>query len=845
MDNKERKTLGTNVVPLNYRLEFEPNFKTFKFKGRETIKIEIKNSTSEIRLNAAELKIKSVNLNSHGFAQKAIIKTDEKEEQAVFRFGRPVRGAAELDIEFEGIHNDRLVGFYRSKYTHKGKEKYIMTTQLEAADARKAYPCFDEPEFKATYDISFLIDKELDGVSNMPVKKEENLGGGKKRVVFYTTPRMSSYLLYLGVGRFEFATSKYKRIDFRVITVEGKGKNTKMAMDFGKKFLAFFESYFGIDFPLPKMDLLAIPDFSAGAMENWGAITFREIALLGDDNTSTMRKQNIAAVIAHELSHQWFGDLVTMKWWDDLWLNESFATFMATKAVESVFPKWEYGVQDYTGTLSTALTADQFISTHPINVRVNEPDEIDEIFDSISYDKGGVVLAMLEDYAGKETFRKGLHDYLKKHSYSNATKYDLWKAIGKAVKKKDKNSKFEKVAMDWVDKAGYPIIEVYSGKNDFALKQRRYLLADNSRINDVWPIPVHYMAGSNEENFMFLDGKSARLKVDPESCIKLNYMQKGLYRVKYPDRTLNKLGNLIKSKKLSALDAWGIEKDLFSLAQTSRIKVTAYLSFVERYCLDGDYPLDSSVSDHLNGLCVLLSENKALLRKVKGLSMKYHRIILNRVGWKESKNERNVTTLLRSKAIASLGMNGDIFVLNRVRKMFKTFLATKKPLPKNLKGAIYSTNAWHGDESLYKKFIELYKKEESPEDKRRFLIALSNFGKPELARKALAFSLSKDVRLQDCFVTNSVVSANEIGKKVIWNWTRENWQTFLKRFSRGAHMLPNFVGALDVIDDEKTREEIMAFFSKRGNRRGDMERSLKQSLEMIDANIKLLKFNSN
>ena len=309
MKKMARKTLGKNVIPVNYRLLFEPNLKTFRYKGSETIDLLVRKPVKEIRLNAAELGITGASLESKGTTQNAKIGFDRENEQLVLKFGKRIRGNSRLSIKFTGTNNYGMYGFYRSKYLVNGKEGYILTSQFEAADARKAFPCFDEPAFKATYEISFLVDKELSCISNMPIKTEKRLGNTGKLVTFDKTPKMSTYLLYLGVGKFERRSSKYKKIDFGVVTVPGKSKEAVMALEFGKKFLAFFESYFGISFPLPKMDLIAVPDFSAGAMENWGAITFREVEMLGDEkSTSTARKQRIAEVIAHELAHQWFGD---------------------------------------------------------------------------------------------------------------------------------------------------------------------------------------------------------------------------------------------------------------------------------------------------------------------------------------------------------------------------------------------------------------------------------------------------------------------------------------------------------------------------------------------------------
>ncbi len=835
-----RKTLGDNIVPLNYRLLFEPNFNTFRYRGSETIKVDIRRGSDEIKINSAELEIKNAEIKAGASTYKGKIKTDEKEEQATILFDREIKGSAELRIEFEGTNNDKMYGFYRSRYTDKGKESYILTSQFEAVDARKAFPCFDEPAFKATFDVSFLIDRSLTGISNMPVHQEKEAEGGKKLVTFMTTPKMSPYLLYLGIGRFEAIEDEYRGIKFRCVTVPGKSGKTHMALEYGMKFLEFYESYFGIKFPLPKMDLLAIPDFSAGAMENWGAVTFREVELYGDEkSTSISVRQRIAEVIAHELAHQWFGDLVTMAWWDDLWLNESFATFMARKAVDHVLPKWEFDKQQRIGSLSTALSADQYLSTHPINVKVNEPEEIDQIFDEISYEKGGSVLTMLEDYVGEDNFRKGLHSYLKKHSYSNARKEDLWNAIADVA---SDAKKFSKVAQSWVDKPGYPMIEVKPSNNGRTLEQRRYLMLRSKDDGATWPIPVHYMSAANS-GFMLLDKKSGGLPIEGKGWVKLNHMQKGIYRVRYPDTMLKELGAAIKSEKLDYVDAWGVESDLYALARSSREKVSAYLDFLESYCMDGDYPLNSSVSGHLASLKVLLSDNSTLSKRIADTSIKYHRAALKRLTWTESKDERNVATIFRSMAVSSLGMNGDTEAIERARQMFGKYAATGEKPPKNLKTAAYTITAWNGDKSTFEKIVELYRKEEEPEDRRRLLQALGSFREPSLIRRALDFSRSKDVRLQDGYVIPMVASGNEFGKKEIWPWLRENWQSLMDTYSSGTHMLSRFVDFVDLVDDKKRKAEIETFFADKKNMRKDMERALMQALELMDVNIRFVENN--
>ena len=407
----------SKISQINYDIQFEPIFTNFTFNGIEIITLTTTPTTS-FTLNAAELKIKNCHLIHKGKTIKAKSVLNVKKETLVIQFSKKVSGKVKICIDFTGELNDRLLGFYRSKYKDtSGQTKYLATTQFEAADARRALPCWDEPAIKATFDVSLLVDRNMTAISNMPEKVKKNVNS-KVLVEFQRTPIMSTYLLYLGVGEFEFLEDKLRNIKIRVVTTKGNKKKAHLSLELTKKFLSEYEKYFGIRYPLPKLDMLAIPDFAAGAMENWGAITFRETILLYDPKTSSTRtKQYIAEVISHEIAHQWFGNLVTMEWWNDLWLNESFATFMATKIVDKFYPEWDYWDQFLDDAMSTAMSLDSLKSSHPIDVEVNHPSEIRSIFDSISYDKGGCILRMLEHFVGKKNFQNGLKKYLKKHQY--------------------------------------------------------------------------------------------------------------------------------------------------------------------------------------------------------------------------------------------------------------------------------------------------------------------------------------------------------------------------------------------------------------------------------------------
>jgi len=356
-----------DINPINYQLVFEPDFIKFTFAGKETITINCKKPTKIISINCAEIKIKSLQVKCKGQVISSSTKTNEKKEELTITLKEKIRGRASIVLEFQGILNDRLLGFYHSQYKQGGKTKYLATTQFEAADARRAFPCWDEPEAKATFDISIIADNKYSAISNMPVKSKTKIRG-KTLYKFGKTPVMSTYLVYLGVGEWEYLTGKIGKTQVRVVTTRGNKSKGKFALDLGKKLLVSYEKYFGIKYPLPKLDLIAVPDFAAGAMENWGAITFRETILLYDSQTSsTKTKQYIAEVISHEIAHQWFGNLVTMKWWNDLWLNESFATFMATKFVDKFYPEWDLWNQFIEDAMNVAMGLDSLKTTRNLS----------------------------------------------------------------------------------------------------------------------------------------------------------------------------------------------------------------------------------------------------------------------------------------------------------------------------------------------------------------------------------------------------------------------------------------------------------------------------------------------
>ncbi len=834
---KKHETLGENVTPKAYELHIEPDLNTFEYNGRVKISVSIKDSTKKITLNSAELELKSATVVAGGYGQNAKIKADKKKERITLEIMKAVSGDADIRIDFTGKNNDRLYGFYRSKYVQDGKEMYILTTQFEATSARKAFPCFDEPSLKARFRLEMLVDKDLYCISNMPVK-EEKMEVDRKLVIFGETPVMSTYLLYMGVGRFEKVEEKAEGVSIRIFTVPGKSKYSKLALGYAKRMLRHYNRYFGIKYPLPKMDLLAIPDFAAGAMENWGAITFREAELLGDAKTAIRTKQRIAEVIAHEMAHQWFGDLVTMKWWNDLWLNESFATFMSYKALDALFPEWKMKEQRLLEVMAPALSADQLENTHPISVEISTPAEIDQVFDEISYEKGGAVLNMLESYAGKEAFRNGLKSYLKKHSYSNAEKEDLWCEIDSAT---GGRKRVADLASCWINKKGYPAVRVEDSRGTM-LMQKRFMLS-GKKESGIWMIPLSYVSSANRKGSeLLMTGKVHRIsrKFD---WIKLNYGQSVPCRIIYNERLIDALADEIKSGNISPSDAWGVENDLYAVARSSEIEVGKYLDFVDRCCFAAKYPLNLSALSHLRSLNGMLhmAATGELKERVLHTTVSYANEIIKQVGWAKSKEESSITTMMRSAAVSAAGIAGDKQALRKAEKLFSVAMEGGNVDP-DIKGAVYSLAAWNGNAETFSALKARYVKEELPEEKRRLLGAMGMFKDKSLLGRSLDFSMSKEVRYQDAFVIPAIVSSNPVGRSIIWKWTKRNWKQISKMFGVGTHMLGRYVDNIAAVSNKKEFEEVKSFFRSMKVRE-DITLSVKQAIEIIGINIKFLERN--
>ena len=820
------------VVPTNYDLTFEPIFSNFTFECQEIIDVKITSPTNIITLHAAELKIKKCVIESTGKSIPAQTKIDEKNETLTIKLPRKITKTAKIIIDYTGILNDRLVGFYRSQYKDKsGKTRYIATTQFEAADARRAFPCWDEPAAKATFEISIITEPEHVAISNTNQILKKKIGK-KTLYQFAKTPTMSTYLVYLGVGEFEFLQSKMGKVVMRIVTTKGNSKKGKFALDLCKKLVKSYEDYFGIKYPLPKLDLIAVPDFASGAMENWGAITFRETILLYDPKTSsTQTKQYIAEVVSHELAHQWFGNLVTMKWWNDLWLNESFATFMATKFVDKFYPEWKLWDQFLEDTMNTAMNLDALHSSHPIDVKVNKPSEIREIFDAISYDKGGCVLKMLESFVTEKNFRAGLRMYLKKFSYKNAEGNDLWDEIGKAAKMPVRS-----MVNSWLKQVGFPLVDAQKHDSRLILSQKRFVLEQKGAEKGLWEIPL-VIDTDGKTTSKILKKKQESIPTKSNNVV-INPGRNGFYRVKYSQDLLYELKEMILQKSISNIDRWAVQNDLFALCVSGDGKTRDYLDFTESYQNEDDYLTRSNVSGNLYALYHRTIE-ETFSSEIKYVAYQYFRKMFDTLGWDAQKDEPHTNALLRSYVITVLGKLDDEEIISEANNRFKQYLQNPNSLNPDIQDAVFSLVAWCGNSKTYDKLLNLYKRAPSQEQKIRFLGALSSFKDQKLLLRTLNFSQSKDVRSQNMHIPIIRISGNQYGKKILWPWLKKNWKSLRIKVGVGSPLLNRIVSSLSSVADTSMQGEIKQFFRK--NPTPGTEMTLAQTLERIRIHDQFLK----
>ncbi len=825
----------------------KPDLEHFTFYGEETIYVKIEKPTKEITLHSSEIEILSVKFVVDNKKEiQGTISYDEKSETATFSFENSLsKGDGQIILTFNGILNDKMRGFYRSKYEVDGVSMHMAVSQFESTDARRAFPCFDEPSLKAVFDVTLMIPQNTTAISNTIEDKVIEHESGYKLIQFVPTPKMSTYLLAFIVGKFEYIEKKisYNGTLVRVFVTPGKKKQAEFALDTAVKALLFYEEYFDIKYPLAVLDLIAIPDFAAGAMENWGAVTFRETALLVDENlTSAGSKQWVALVIAHELAHMWFGNLVTMEWWTHLWLNEGFACFIEYLAVDKLFPQFDIWTQFIATEHNSALSLDGLKNTHPIEIPVKHPSEINEIFDEVSYAKGASIIKMLASFLGEKVFRDGLRIYLKKHAYQNAKTEHLWDAFSK-VSKKD----IGKLMHNWTQKPGYPLVEVKEETNRLKLSQKRYfsssVFGKNSSDKTVWNIPLNFLTSGGEDVKKYLMDKNDFSVNMPsqKSWITINSAESSFIRVKYSQKLLNNFKTGVQNKTLSPSDRLGILRDAFSLSESGYSQTTDALDLAKEFKEESDYTVWVELASGIHRVFSITHENENVSALYRLFAKEIFSQRAAKIGWEKSQGEKHTDVLLRSLLLYGAGTYGDKTVLAKAKELFAKFLSTGN-LDPDIRGVVYSLVAENGGEKEFKTFIELYKKELLHQEKDRLARAIASFTDKNIIKTALEWSVSENVRSQDSARVLFAIFVNPFGRALAWEFLTKNWKYYYDKLS-GSHGFSRVLEGASFLTSEKYVKEIEDFFAK--NKTPELKRTIPQVLEQIKANTAWLKRDEN
>ena len=854
MPSAEAVVLPDNVRPIHYDLTLTPNFGDFTFAGEVDVTVSMEPGTTEIMLNCSEIEIHSAAISwtdARGAQEQAAtnIAYDADAETATISIpGIPADGLVgdpHLRMSFTGELNDKLRGFYRSQYTNpEGETAYLATTQFEATDARRSLPCWDEPAAKATFQVTLNVPEEMEAVSNTPIIEETRSGDGLKTLLFDKTPVMSTYLLAYVIG--DLTHIEKEAADGTVVGIwmtRGKEEQGQFALDTSVKLLSFFNDYFGIPYPLPKLDHLAIPDFAAGAMENWGCVTYRETALLVDpQNSSAGTRQRVAEVVAHEMAHMWFGDLVTMEWWDDLWLNESFATWVGTKAVDWLFPEWSMWTQFVNMDTNRAFNLDGLKNSHPIEQEVANPAEVSQLFDAISYSKGGSVLRMLEHFLTPNVFRIGLNTYLTRHSYQNARTTDLWTAL-----EESSGQPVNSIMSSWTGQTGYPVLDVAATNTanglSLEVRQERFVfdsvLGEDSSDDEeqVWPVPLTVAADGAAVTAHLVSGATGTVEITSPTqpdWFKVNPDQTGFYRVNYTDTDREKLASLVADRTLPATDRLGIQNDAFALSKAGLLPVTRFLALAESYQDETDASVWSDLATNLREIESLISD-EPYLSAYHAFGRRLFGPAAQRSGWEARAGEGHLDSLTRSTVLSQAGVYGDPDIIAQAQELFGAYQVNPANVRPDLRGVVFSLVAQSGDRAVYDRMWDLERAAELHEEKIRFLISMARFQQEELLRETLDRSLTDDVRLQDTIFVVSAVAANNRGRSLAWEFLKEQWDEFDRRYGGGGFGLMRLVAITNAFSTNQQRNDVEAFFEAHPTPAA--ERTVRQALERIALNV--------
>ncbi len=823
--------LPGDVTPSHYDLSFDVDLANARFTGAETIHVDVVRPTRSIVLNAADITFREATVESGAATQTATVTTDRGRQMATLHLPRSIaNGAADIHITYAGILNDKLRGFYLSTE----KDQRYAVTQFEATDARRAFPSFDEPTYKATFDVALTIDRRDTAISNGRIISDTpSVDGTRHTVKFSTSPKMSSYLVAMAVGRFACVEGSADSVPIRICGGEGKQDMGRIALEMAQQILKFYNTYFAIKYSYGKLDVLAVPDFAAGAMENTAAIFFREQDLLADSKDASLAaRKRIAQVLAHEMAHQWFGDLVTMKWWDDIWLNEGFANWMETRPLAAIRPDWNVPVDEAIGT-QAALGADALKTTHPIHTAVETPAQIDEAFDSITYEKGAAVLRMIESYLGPDTFRKGINAYLDAHAYGNATSQDFWTTMASAS-----GRPVDRILPSFINQSGEPVLEVglqcVNNRAQLDVSQRRFFLhadATQTTSPERWQIPVCIKTEG---------GGGCDLIADPKQTLSVgnrcvpwafaNAGAEGYYRTAYSPEALRGLTPRIQ-EVLTAPERLSLSGDEWALVRAGRHSAADFLRLTSGFALEHTNGVLSSVTDRLDTIGEYLTTPDTRPQFQQFVRTQFSPLF-QEIGFTSTAVDSDERRALRATLIHTLGSTGaDPQVARPARAVLDRALSGGTPLDPTLATSIVDVAAQSGDTSLFDALLASFERATSPDERYRYLYGLAQFRDPALIDRGLALSVTPTIRRQDTAAFLARFFDEESARGRAWSFLKAHW----------SELEPNvtifggdtrIIGSLGNFCEASARDDIASFF--RQHPLPAAARTLTQTIERIE-----------
>ena len=840
----------------HYGLTFTPDLNKAVFSGDATIDVEVNKTAAAFTLNAVELEFQEATITQDNKTQVAKWSFAPEKEQVTLAVADELQpGPASIHIKFTGILNDKLRGFYLAKT----KERSYATTQFESTDARRAFPSLDEPAYKATFDITLIADKGDTAISNSRIVSDApGPGEGKHTIQFATSPKMSTYLVALAVGDFECAEATAENIPIRVCGTPDKKPLSAAALRYAAEILKFYNQYYGIPYPFGKLDIVGLPDFEAGAMENTGAIFYRESLLFIDDkNSSVDSHQQVFEVLAHEMAHQWFGDLVTMKWWDNIWLNEGFATWMALKPSQALHPEWNANLDAVQAT-DQALTLDALLNTHSIRAKAETPEEINALFDPISYEKASSVLRMIESYVSPDVFRRGVNVYLRRFSYGNATAEDFWSALAAAS-----GRPVDKIMPTFVDQAGEPLLTVKSSctnppavrqsparkgrrsrrapmqphpMTQVAVSQQRFWAnpSDAVKKEQVWMVPVCLKSGGAKPFCQILSLKDQTLPLAGCSpWVFVNGSAAGYYRTEYDKADLQKLIG-VAATELTTAERISLVRDQSALVSSGQQTMGTYLDLLQAVSQDAQRAVVESylpTLDYVNDYVLPGTDANAFRAWVRA----NFGPMMAKIGWTPGAGESPDTHTLRGNLIHILGEVGeDPETIRQATGLAQQYLKDPNSVDASIAKDVLAVAARFGNDELFQQYVSAMGRMRSPEQFYNVGGALAEFRDPKIVEKVLDLGVSDEVRNQDSAHLIAAVLSNPDDQKTAWEWVKAHWAAVEKKITMSSG--PDIVIATRKFCSADLNDEVQTFFAD--HKVPSAERALKQSHEDIEGCVK-------